>query len=122
MDPKLLEEVKVMGSIERWINEPIEAVLIHELGHAYGIRDFLVEDFQPVGGVGATDQYSVDREDEYRTLVGLPLRGFHTMGVYCPGGEWESEQCRKKLYCTERIIRSNSDACEQVWRAATRIP
>jgi RHS repeat-associated protein len=106
-----------------WWDARLDAIVIHELGHAYGGKDLRVIFFKalPTGSAGIpTNQYAVDREDDYRREAGLgePPRGVHdTPVVYCPGGAWSAEKCQRRQYCRARRNPLDIDgpACQEAW-------
>ncbi len=101
-----------------WEAIPLDVALLHEFGHSLGAFDLNLSDtYRLRGGQGPTDQYAVDREDEYRSVLGLPLRRAHGVpAVVCPAGDWGSDLCMRKMFCVARgDLQTSGQACIEAW-------
>ena len=119
LDPSVIEQTRFRLALGHWYSMPLDVALIHELGHAVGTKELGLLKTHRVKNMPArpTDQYAVDREDEYRAFLGLPLRREHEIpAVTCFGGEWDSEECQQRLYCKARDFLWETIGCEEAWQ------
>jgi RHS repeat-associated protein len=108
-----------LSFLEGWEPIPLDVAVVHELAHALGAFELkLVSTHYLPGFEGsATNQYAVDREDEYREFLGMTLRLQHEVpALYCPGGNWGSELCKQKMWCKTRgAIDTDTPNCRNQW-------
>lgn len=122
LNPELIESSAWRVSLDTWAPFRLDAAVVHELGHAWG---FLALDLASAIRLGMeegpTDQFAVDREDEYREARGLIRRGEHTVtAVACPGVAWDSDLCRRKRYCQAHQMKTSESYCLQKWEEFKR--
>ena len=113
--------VRYPGIGNVWIEAFLLTTIVHELGHPVGLRMLGYEsDFRLEGQEGPTAQYATDREDEFRRLVGAPLRGTHTRGLILDDWANPSEDSKMKMFCVEKGIDSWTKDCRWAWEGRNK--
>jgi RHS repeat-associated protein len=116
LDPDIINRTRLRREDGTWVDADVSATLVHEFAHAWFTMDKrLTSTMRGPYNVGPTDKEAVEYEDIYRRDVGLPSRGSHDISVYCPSGDWNSLECRIRLWCGPREVKSDSNECRIQW-------
>ena len=128
LDPEIVKSLALRlrvnftpdGPVERWHVMDLHIAVVHELGHARATKEKRLLSNMPTRGVKPTNADAVHYEDAYRAALGLVTRLDHDApAIICPGRNWTSDLCQRKMYCTARGNKKTSgDTCIRAWNAA----